>query len=283
LRALRLLVASSCVALACTRSPPRLADVEEGPPRPLAASSSRPAASPDVPAALPEVPSSPVAAAVPLPPSRPEARQTLVAEGGHVVEVYPPLDAVPAATPLVVFLHATCMQPVDICDFWSNGGRAGSWLVCPAGPSTCFGAPDWSGTPKVKAAALGHALAAVDTAYAPWVDHERGDVLIGYSRGAYAARDILYEGPGRFRGLILLSAYVKPDPARLKTAGIRRALLATGDLDESGPTMRRAAKTLDAAGIPAKFVSLGKIGHWLPDDVEVILRDAIAWVEGPAS
>ena len=36
-----------------------------------------------------------------------------------------------------------------------------------------------------------------------------------------------------------------------------------------------------AAGIPAKFVSLGKIGHWLPDDIESILREAITWVETP--
>jgi dipeptidyl aminopeptidase/acylaminoacyl peptidase len=42
-------------------------------------------------------------------------------------------------------------------------------------------------------------------------------------------------------------------------------------------------EALDAAGIPAKFVSLGKIGHWLPDDVEAILREAIAWVEAPAT
>ncbi len=183
----------------------------------------------------------------------------------------------------MVFLHATCMEPVDVCDFWSRAGREGSWLVCPAGPSTCYGAPDWAGTPKEKADALDAALATVDGAYAPWVDRERGDVLIGYSRGAFAARDILYERKGRFRGLILLSAALSPDPARLKAAGIRRAVLATGDLDGSRPMMRRAVQTLDAAGIPTKFVSLGKIGHWLPEDLETILRSAIAWVETPVS
>ncbi len=277
MRAIGLLAAASFVALSCTRSLPRLPEVEDRASPPIVASPSIPTGSPDAPLPVP-----PEVEASPPPPPRPDARQTLVAAGGHVVEVYPPLDASPEAVPLVVFLHATCMQPRDICDFWSDGGRAGNWLVCPAGPSVCYGAPDWSGSPRVKANALGAALALVDEAYAPWIDHERGDVLIGYSRGAYAARDILYEGPGRFRGLILLSASVTPDPARLRAAGIRRALLATGDLDGSRPTMVRAVQTLTAAGFPAKFVSLGKVGHWLPDDIANILRDAITWVEAPA-
>ena len=188
-----------------------------------------------------------------------------------------------ATSPLVVFLHATCMEPADVCDFWSSGARDNNFLVCPAGPSTCYGAPDWSGSAKLKADTLDAALVAVDGTYGAWVDHDRGDVLIGYSRGAFAARDVLYERPGRFRGLILLSAAVSPDPARLKAAGIRRAVMATGDLDGSRPVMRKAVQALEAAGIPTRFVSLGRIGHWLPRDLETILRDAIAWVELPVS
>src|SRR5262249_12037676 len=141
------------------------------------------------------------------------------------VEVYPPLltraDVPVGHAPLVVFLHATCMEPADVCDFWSRGGRDGSFLVCPAGPSTCYGAPDWSGTPKLKADTLTAALGVVDDTYGAWVDRARGDVLIGYSRGAFAARDVLYERTGRFRGLILLSAALSPDPDKLKAAGIR--------------------------------------------------------------
>src|SRR5262249_59333230 len=118
-----------------------------------------------------------------------------------------------------------------------------------------------AGTRKEKTEALDSALSAIDGAYARWIDHDKGDVLIGYSRGAFAARDILYtQKPGRFRGLILLSAILTPDPVRLKAAGIRRAVLATGDLDISRETMRRAAQKLEAVGIPPPFMSLGPIG-----------------------
>ena len=222
----------------------------------------------------------------PLKPQRellPDGRKTLVAEGGNGVEVYPPRDQGAKDAPLVVFLHATCMQPVDVCDFWNEGGREASFLVCPAGPSRCAGEPDWAGTPKVKASALDAALNVVDATFGPWIDRQRGDVLMGYSRGAFAARDILYEGTSRFRGLILLSASLSPEPAKLKAAGIRRAVMATGEMDGSRTTMLRAVDKLNAAGIPARFVSLGRIGHWLPQNLEGILREAIAWVEATES
>jgi predicted esterase len=273
-----ILAALSFVSLTCARSPGALDRIDETP------GSSAPAAAP--PAAEEPPAEAPPADETPPPPEpvRPETRQTLVPSSGHIVEVYPPIDApAQAAVPLVVFLHATCMQPADVCEFWSKAGREGSWLACPAGPSTCYGEPDWSGTPKEKAAALDSALTAVDGAYGRWIDHGKGDVLIGYSRGAFAARDILYERPGRFHGLILISAILSPDPARLKAAGIRRAVFATGDLDISRPTMRLAVQKLDAAGIPARFMSLGKVGHWLPEDLERIMRDALAWVEAPGS
>jgi hypothetical protein len=269
-----LAVAVALVVSACARTPPIV----------LAEDRSPPAASPKAPTTAPvEARVSPAPPPVEAPPARPSERQTLNVESGRAVEVYPPLDPAEGAAPLVVFLHATCMEPIDVCDFWSGAGRHGRWLVCPAGPGTCYGAPDWSGTPQVKVDALGAALARVDAAYGAWVDHDRGDVLIGYSRGAFAARDILYERQGRFSALILISAAVSPDPARLRAAGIRRAVMATGDLDVSRPTMVRAARTLAAAGIPSKFVSLGKIGHWLPEDLEPILREAIAWVAPPVS
>jgi predicted esterase len=221
--------------------------------------------------------------AAPAPPRAPmpEGRKTLVAEGGNGVEVYAPLHMQRGEAPLVVFLHATCMQPLDVCDFWNEGGREASFLVCPAGPSRCAGEPDWAGTPKEKATALTAALAAVDGSYGAFIDRGHGDVLAGYSRGAFAARDILYEGTERFRGLILLSAAVSPDPAKLRAAGIRRVVMATGEQDGSRTTMLRATDKLNAAGIPTKFVSLGKIGHWLPRNLEGILRDAIAWVGAP--
>jgi predicted esterase len=224
---------------------------------------------------------------LPAPPPPPPLLSPLSAqamaladERGRSIEVYPPLDPRPSA-PLVVFLHATCMDPRPVCDLLGHAGRAGTFLVCPSGNDTCFGAPDWHGPAEVKSAFLTHALEKVEQRWGQYVAHD--DTLVGWSRGAFAARDILYADVARgaaprFTSLVLIAADVTPDPARLRQAGIRRVLFTAGDQDGARLTMARAAVKLTAAGIPARYTSLGPIGHWLPDDFDQRLAPGIAWV-----
>ncbi|HZF55016.1 MAG TPA: hypothetical protein VE093_40475 [Polyangiaceae bacterium] len=180
--------------------------------------------------------------------------------------------------PVVMMLHGMCGDPLSVCDFWNRAGREGSWLVCPGGNVACGGARDWSGSGEVKAAALDESLAVTDKAYGAFIDHSQGDILVGYSRGAFVARDVVYARPGRFRGLILLGALMRPDAARLKASGIRRVVFAAGEWDMARPAMQRSAAALTGAGLPSRYVSLGQIGHGLPDNLEAILRDALRWI-----
>src|SRR5262249_48243195 len=150
-------------------------------------------------------------------------------ETGAPVEVYPPLAAKKPAAPLVVMLHGMCSDPRSTCDFWSNAGREGSWLVCPAGNGTCGDAFDWSGPAEARANGVDAGMRAMERAFQPLVDHEPGDVLVGFSRGAFLARDMIYARPGRFRGVVLLGAALKPDAARFLAAGVHRVVLAAGD------------------------------------------------------
>jgi predicted esterase len=205
---------------------------------------------------------------------------TLADDLKRTIEVYPPMEARPSA-PLVVFLHATCMDPRPVCDLVGTSAREGTFLVCPSGNATCFGAPDWHGTGEEKSAFLTSALDRVDQRLGKYVVHD--DTLIGWSRGAFAARDILYADVAagaapRFTSLVLIAADVTPDPVKLRKAGIRRVFLTAGDQDGSRGTMKRATDKLNAAGIPARFASLGPIGHWLPDDFDARLAPGIAWV-----
>jgi hypothetical protein len=185
------------------------------------------------------------------------------------------------------------MQPASVCDAFGAAGRDSGWLVCPSGNSTCYGEPDWSGTGPVKAAFLESAIAKVQGAIPTFVDGDRRGVLFGWSRGAYAARDILYasaSGSGkdpkladlgaRFRGLVLVAAQVTPDVTKLRAVGITRVVMAAGDYDMSTPTMTAAVKTLKKLGMEARFVSLGKIGHVWPEDFDVRMRGPIAWAAG---
>jgi predicted esterase len=214
------------------------------------------------------------------PSPAPTSRQTLTTAAGTPVHAFPPLvtEGATPPRPMVVMLHGMCSQALPTCDFWSAAGREGSWLVCPTGNAVCGGEPDWKGTGPQKAASIDASLATVDAAFGPHIDHAAGDVLIGFSRGAFVARDVVYERPGRWTGVILVGASLSPDPARFKAAGVRRVVLAAGDYDGARPAMQRAAATLTAGGVPARYVSLGRIGHWLPDDFETKMRDALRWV-----
>ena len=224
----------------------------------------------------------PAQAAATLPPPLPllpTQRATLADDLGRTIEVYPPLDGGPRS-PLVVFLHATCMDPRPVCDLVGRSGREGTFLVCPSGNATCYGAPDWHGPAEAKSAFLSSALEKVDLRFGKHIAHD--DTLIGWSRGAFAARDILYADVARgaaprFTSLVLIAADVTPDPVKLRKAGIRRVFLTAGDQDGSRTTMKRAADKLNAAGIPARYSSLGPIGHWLPEDFDKRLAPGIAW------
>jgi len=216
-------------------------------------------------------------------PAFPDVPFTIHGEQDRVIEVYPPLST-QGRWPLVVLLHATCMQPGPVCDAFGHAGRDVGWLVCPAGNSACYGEPDWGGPAKPKAAFLDRALTQAAERIGPFFD-ERPGVLVGWSRGAYAARDILEvaadepDSPRsrRFSGLVLLAASVSIPAARLRAAGIRRVVFAAGDHDGARQAMTSNAASLRSAGLETRYVSLGPIGHSWPRDFESRMSEPIAW------
>jgi hypothetical protein len=83
--------------------------------------------------------------------------------------------------------------------------------------------------------------------------------------------------PGRFRGLVLVAASVQPQAAMLRGAGIRRVALLAGEWDGSRASMEATAARLSADGIEARYASLGRFGHVIPDSTSGTIADAIAW------
>jgi predicted esterase len=216
----------------------------------------------------------------------PAARADIDGEAG-LVHAYPPLVAsatlaaaavAPGPFPLVLMLHGMCGEPRSVCEHWSEGGRHGSWLVCPRGNVPCGEDFDWRGDGEEKARHLDAAAASVRARFGALVAPAGDDVLIGFSRGAFVARDVAYARPGRYRGLILIGAALSPDPERLRAAGIARVVLASGDHDGARPTMIQATAKLIRAGVDARFVSTGPIYHQLPANLDEILAPAIAWI-----
>lgn len=234
-------------------------------------------ASDDAPRSAPEVEWPEGREAMPIP--RAADRAAAGAGDARAVYVWPPTAAIRGATaPQMVVLHGMCGDGSSMCDFWNAQGRAAGWLVCPDGNGTCGDSPDWRGSGEEKARWIDAARAAVRSAHGELVASAGDDLLVGYSRGAYVARDVIYARPGVYRAAVFLGAAVDPDPARFRASGIRRVVLAAADFDGARPTMLRAARRLGAAGIPARFVGLGPMGHGVPADLGERMAEPLRWV-----
>ncbi len=216
----------------------------------------------------------------------PDKRVVLRTASGNLVHTYPPLKDPAGAgrqassgAPVVLMLHGMCGDPLASCDYWNRGGRRGSWLVCPSGNTQCGSNWDWARGTDVRAAYLEQVLETLQARYGAHVSTKQGSILMGFSRGAFVARDAVYGSTkGRYRALILIGATIKLDAQRLRQAGIQRIVMACGDLDGARASMRANTARLNAAGIPTRFVSTGRIYHQLPANLEAFARDAIAWL-----
>lgn len=180
-------------------------------------------------------------------------------------------------TPVLTMLHGMGMSPAGTCARVAGVRALGFELFCPAGNVDYGdGTADWAGEGEQKARHIDGALAAAVIEPSA----EGGDVLMGFSRGAFVARDVAYARKDRWRGLVLIGAALTPDAELLRANGIRRVVLASGDFDGAKKTMVAARSKLCAAGMPTRFVSLGPVWHALPPDSITRMKEALTWAGG---
>lgn len=204
-------------------------------------------------------------------------RRVIETPQGAVV-VVPPRAGALAGSPMMTVLHGACSDVAWTCDQVAGAATADLLVACPTGNASCDSGADWQGDGEAKASWLDAADASTRALLALQRAIPGGDVLVGFSRGAFVARDVAYARPGRYRGLVLIGAALSPEPALLRANGIRRVVLAAGELDGAAPTMRAARDKLVRGGVEARFVSLGPVYHTLPDDTASRLAESLRWV-----
>ncbi len=215
----------------------------------------------------------------PLVPSLAVIFFALVRGHGEWGVAYPPLDLT-SPRPPIVFLHGMWASPEDSCGVFERASRPFGFLVCPRGNAPLGEGRMWSGN-YASVAPQVHAALDAASALAPGkLDRSGGGTLIGYSNGAYFALQVALAEPGKWTGLVLLSMRLELDPARLRSVGIRRVVLAAAEKDGARASMQALAERIDAAGLPTRFVSLGPGGHEFPADMSARMCDAVAWVRG---
>lgn len=216
------------------------------------------------------------------PPAEADAILLLQTSGGSELTVLTPHREAPWTT-AVTMLHGMCSDAQASCETLRPALGDLGLVVCPHGNGTCGGWADWQGDGATKAAHLDAAFEAVEATFGEAASPRQGGILVGFSRGAFVARDVLAERPGAFRGAILVGAAFVPDIERFRRSGVKSVVFASGDHDGARKTMEGAALRLHASGIRAKFVRLGPIHHALPARFDLFVRDSIRWIDAPES
>jgi pimeloyl-ACP methyl ester carboxylesterase len=175
-----------------------------------------------------------------------------------------------------VYLHGMCGVATHGCDHLRG---APGWLVCPQASTPCQGGgASWSGSSSAKSAIVDRALVA---ARARWPESALAPVvLVGFSQGAYVAVDLARAQPGRYDGLLLMGAFVRSGAEELRSAGVRKTAMACGAMDMTFGVMRETAQRLAMAGYPARFASLGRVGHTYvaEADGDRVLTTLLTWL-----
>jgi predicted esterase len=188
-----------------------------------------------------------------------------------------PPDAPEGPRPVVMYLHGMWASPEDSCPPIEAAAAPRGFFVCPRGNAPLGAGNTFTGSYATIRPRLDAARAAAEQ-LAPGRVARNGGVLMGFSSGAYFAVQTALGEPGRWRGLVLMAMDLQLDAAALRRAGIERVVLAAGDLDGARATMKSQADALAAAGLEARFVSLGPVGHHFAVDMADRMTDALAWV-----
>lgn len=194
--------------------------------------------------------------------------------------VYPPRDAVASARPVTVMLHGMCGHPQSACAPFVDVSTTRGWLVCPRGEDPCGGGTRWRLRGPDDAQLVEASVRATAREHSGQVDASAPRVIVGFSLGGIAAVQIAQGSSGSYDGLVVIASQVHPDAGLLEKAGVKRVVLAAGDLDMTSAPLQDDARKLAAHGLPTRFVSLGHFGHGYPSDMEARMHEPMQWVGG---
>jgi pimeloyl-ACP methyl ester carboxylesterase len=182
---------------------------------------------------------------------------------------------------LVVMIHGACTGPSYVCGAWASAASEVGLLVCPTGNATCgpegTGPPTWEGPFSGIDSDVELALAAARRKVSVPTTRE-DSVLVGYSRGGYAAVTIAKRHPGRWPRLIVNEADVDVSATMLRKAGVRSVAFVAGELGTQIAGERRTVDALVADGYPARLWEMPKVGHPYSPNIDQIMREALAFV-----
>ncbi len=174
--------------------------------------------------------------------------------------------------PILLYLHGRGGNALEDCRKWARVARRFGWMVCPQGPAVSdSGGRAWNNDADTAKRILDATVAALKDKFKSRV-RTHGNILIGFSEGAFIAQQVGLKDPAHWNRWLILAANDRywfgdqPQLLEQNHAKIRRVYLLSGENDQVAENTRRAGDMLKTAHIPVKVKIVPGLGHEVPGD-----------------
>jgi predicted esterase len=174
--------------------------------------------------------------------------------------------------PIILYLHGRGGNPLEDCRKWARAARPLGWVVCPQGPGqTDSGGRTWNSDVETAKRIIHATVVALQDKY-PGRVRSRGDILVGFSEGAFIAQQVGASDPMHWNRWLILAAndqYWLGSSQQLLEQNhtrIRRVFLMTGEEDQVAENTKRAGEMLKDAHIRVRVKIEPGLGHEVPAD-----------------
>jgi hypothetical protein len=182
---------------------------------------------------------------------------------------------------LIAHLHGQCAPPVYSCGQWIDAGSEQGYVVCPTGNEHCtspMGPAMWDESFTLMDQDLEKGIAVASKKEGDGGIDRAGAVMTGFSRGGWAAIEIVRMHPGRWPYLILIEADVTINKWYLDASGVKSVAMIAADSGTELPGEKKSVEALKAAGYPAELFVMPNSWHMYSGDIDEIMRRALAFV-----
>jgi predicted esterase len=177
-----------------------------------------------------------------------------------------------ARRPILLYLQGRGGNAFEDCRKWARVARQFGWVVCPEAPAAGDnGGRTWNNDAGTAKKIVDATVAALTDLYKGRI-RTRGDVLIGFSEGAFVAQQLGLRDPAHWSRWLILAAndqYWYGDAVQLlehNRSKIRRVYLLTGENDQVAENTKRAGEMLKTARIQVRVRIAPGLGHEIPAD-----------------
>lgn len=185
--------------------------------------------------------------------------------------------------PVLMYLHGKGGNPAEDCKKWARVGSQFGWVVCPSGPEEApNGGRMWSGGDARRI--IDATMLALRAKFEGKVQR-RGNILIGFSEGAFVAMQVGLKDQATWSKWLFLGAsdqywqYDITDALDANKRKVRRVYLLTGQNDQVAENTMKVGELLKKSRVRHIVKIVPGLGHEVPSDKMITTyRRPLLWL-----